>query len=89
MYRTRTTINCGYYYFFQNSPVGSSLKIVAIPLKFCGYKTGAVIIQERLMVARVRYLNWGCRAAFEVQPAKGVELFLTFLCFIAFLNHAL
>ena len=55
MYRTRATINRGYYYFFLKSYVGFSLMIGGIPLKMCGYKTSAVINRARLMVARVRY----------------------------------
>ena len=55
-YRTRATINRGYYYFFLKTHVGFSLKFVGIPLKMCGYKRRAAINRARLIVARVRYL---------------------------------
>ena len=51
----RATIDRGYYYFFLKLYVGFSLMIGGIPLKMCGYKTSAVIIRARLVVARVRY----------------------------------
>ena len=54
LYRTRATINHGYFYFFRKSYVGFSLMI---PLKMCGYKTRAVIKQARLKTARVQYSN--------------------------------
>ena len=53
-YRTRATINRGYYYFFLKTDVGFSLKFVGIPLKMCGYKRRAAINRARLIVARVR-----------------------------------
>ena len=43
MYRTRTTINRGYNYFFLKLHVGFSLMISGIPLKMRGYKTRAII----------------------------------------------
>ena len=57
MYRTRTTINQGYYYFPLKFHVGFSLMIGDISLKTCGYKTRAVINRARLITARVRYLG--------------------------------
>ena len=61
MYRTRATINRGYYYFFLKTHVGFSLKFVGIPLEMYGYKRRAVINRARLIVARVRYLVKWCR----------------------------
>ena len=55
-YRTRATINRGYYYFFLKSYVGFSLMIGGIPLKMCGYKTRAVINRTQLITARIRYI---------------------------------
>ena len=56
LYRTRATINHGYFYFFRKSYVGFSLMIGGIPLKMCGYKTRAVIDRVRLITVRIRYL---------------------------------
>ena len=54
MYRTRASNNRGYYYFFVLSHIGFSLIFVGIPLKSRGYYSSAVIIKERLLLARVR-----------------------------------
>ena len=55
-YRTRASNNRGYYYFFILSDVGLSLMFGGIPLKSRGYDLSAVIIQERLLLERVRYV---------------------------------
>ena len=55
--RTRVIITRGFYYFSILQHVGFSLMIGGISLKWCGYSTQAVIIRERLIIARVRYLS--------------------------------
>ena len=55
-YRTLAIITRGFYYFFVFSHVGFSLMFASIPMKFGGYKTRAVIIRARLMMASVRYI---------------------------------
>ena len=49
-YRTRATINPGYYH------VGFSLMIDGSPLKICSYKTRAVVNRVRLIIAWLMYI---------------------------------
>ena len=54
-YRTLAIITRGFYYFSVFSHVGISLMFGSVTMTLGGYKTRAVIIRARLMMASVRY----------------------------------
>ena len=56
IYRTLAIITRGFYYFSIFSHVGVSLMFGSVTMTLGGYKTRAVIIRARLMMASVRYV---------------------------------
>ena len=56
MYRTLAIITRGFYDFSIFSYIGFSLMFGSVTMTLGGYKTRAVIIKARLMMASVRYM---------------------------------
>ena len=63
-YRTRASNNRGFYYFFILPHVGFSLMFGGIPLKSRSYYSSVVIIQERLLLAGIQYIDEKSRGVF-------------------------